>query len=387
MLWALCQIQGGRVYSCAIKGFIRISGHLASNIMSCHVLLCRLRAALLPYTVPGPNGRRLVEVTLDEGRPAMLYFSDKSRLQLPRDLEVSVTEALAHLIAAKQAAQPQRASSSSAVGQLHDGVSELLMSRGFSGGGSQDQRDSSSSAGGGSCSPSNGLVTSGVPGSSTSAWGFLRFFGRAAANQEAEIAEAAGKEQQQQLEGLVQGLSAEHIAIAAAEVRGRAAGTPLFGSDNRMGLPNSLDRISAIRDRAGGICGLTYRVGRHIEGKAQLIGDVLGHMKRSLEHGRPQSLLLLGRPGVGKTTLLRDLARVLSLDVGEGGLGLKVVVVDTSNEIAGDGVVPHECIGRARRMMVRRREDQAGVLVEAVQNHSPEVIIVDEIGTSQVSRD
>jgi stage III sporulation protein SpoIIIAA len=115
-----------------------------------------------------------------------------------------------------------------------------------------------------------------------------------------------------------------------------------------------------------------------------LVGDMLGHMKRSLEQGRPESLLLLGRPGVGKTTLRRDVARVLSLDAEEGGLGLKVVVVDTSNEIAGDGVVPHECIGRARRMMVRRRDDQAEVLVEAVQNHSPDVVIVDEIGTSQV---
>jgi stage III sporulation protein SpoIIIAA len=103
-----------------------------------------------------------------------------------------------------------------------------------------------------------------------------------------------------------------------------------------MGLPHSLHRISAIRNKAGGICGLTYRIGRHIPGVGRLILDVLAYMKRSLSHGRPQSLLLLGRPGVGKTTLLRDVARLLSDPREKGGLGLKVVVVDTSNETGGD---------------------------------------------------
>jgi stage III sporulation protein SpoIIIAA len=175
----------------------------------------------------------------------------------------------------------------------------------------------------------------------------------------------------------------EDTAAVAAAV---AAASGLFGSDNRMGLPNSLHRISAIRDRRGGICGLTYRLGRHLPGVGRLVMDVLLRMKATLEGGRPESLLLLGKPGVGKTTLLRDVARLLSEDPEEGGLGLRVVVVDTSNEIAGDGAVPHSCIGRARRMMVSCREEQASVLVEAVQNHSPQVVIVDEIGTRRVSQ-
>ena len=174
---------------------------------------------------------------------------------------------------------------------------------------------------------------------------------------------------------------------AASNAAAVSAALGLFGSDNRMGLPNTLHRISAIRDRVGGICGLTYRVGRHLPGVGRLLMDVLLRMKTSLEEGRPQSLLLLGKPGVGKTTLLRDVARLLSEDPEQGGLGLRVVVVDTSNEIAGDGAVPHCCIGRARRMMVSSREEQAHVLVEAVQNHSPQVIIVDEIGTRRVSEE
>eukprot|EP00878_Enallax_costatus_P014210 GHUV01014864.1.p1 GENE.GHUV01014864.1~~GHUV01014864.1.p1 ORF type:complete len:289 (+),score=92.10 GHUV01014864.1:70-867(+) len=109
-------------------------------------------------------------------------------------------------------------------------------------------------------------------------------------------------------------------------------------------------------------------------------------MKASIKSSnadRPQSLLILGRPRVGKTTLLRDIARIMSLPPEEGGLGLAVVIVDTSNEIAGDADQRHPCIGRARRMMVPRRNQQAAVLVEAVQNHGPDVIIVDEIGTRQ----
>jgi stage III sporulation protein SpoIIIAA len=141
----------------------------------------------------------------------------------------------------------------------------------------------------------------------------------------------------------------------------------LFGDDNRAGIGRTLHRISAIRNRRGEIVGLTCRVGRAVRGTVALIQDVV-------EAGR--SLLILGRPGVGKTTLLREAARVAADE-----LGKRVVVVDTSNEIAGDGDVPHPGIGRARRMQVARPAEQHRVMIEAVENHMPEVIVIDEIGT------
>ncbi|HUG56440.1 MAG TPA: R3H domain-containing nucleic acid-binding protein [Candidatus Limnocylindrales bacterium] len=140
-----------------------------------------------------------------------------------------------------------------------------------------------------------------------------------------------------------------------------------FGGDNRAGIERTLHRISAIRNRAGKVVGLTLRVGRAVYGTVEIIREVV-------EAGR--SILLLGRPGVGKTTLLREVARVLADD-----LAKRVVVVDTSNEIAGDGDIPHPGIGRARRMQVPTPALQHGVMIEAVENHMPEVIIVDEIGT------
>ncbi len=140
-----------------------------------------------------------------------------------------------------------------------------------------------------------------------------------------------------------------------------------FGDDNRAGIERTLHRISAIRNRRGKVIGLTCRVGRAVFGTVPLIQDVV-------EQGR--SLLILGRPGVGKTTMLREVARVLADD-----LGKRVVIVDTSNEIAGDGDVPHPGIGRARRMQVARVAEQHAVMIEAVENHMPEVIIIDEIGT------
>jgi stage III sporulation protein SpoIIIAA len=140
-----------------------------------------------------------------------------------------------------------------------------------------------------------------------------------------------------------------------------------FGDDNRAGIERTLHRISAIRNRRGKVIGLTCRVGRAVFGTVTLIRDVV-------EQGR--SLLILGRPGVGKTTILREVARVLADD-----LGKRVVIVDTSNEIAGDGDVPHPGIGRARRMQVARPAEQHAVMIEAVENHMPEVIIIDEIGT------
>jgi stage III sporulation protein AA len=142
-----------------------------------------------------------------------------------------------------------------------------------------------------------------------------------------------------------------------------------FGGDNRAGIERTLHRISAIRNRAGKVVGLTLRVGRAVYGTMEIIRDVV-------EAGK--SILLLGRPGVGKTTLLREIARVLADD-----LGKRVVVVDTSNEIAGDGDIPHPGIGRARRMQVASPSLQHAVMIEAVENHMPEVIVIDEIGTEQ----
>ena len=141
-----------------------------------------------------------------------------------------------------------------------------------------------------------------------------------------------------------------------------------FGGDNRAGIELSLHRISAIRNRQGEIIGLTCRVGRAIFGTIGMIRDLV-------EIG--QSILMLGRPGVGKTTALREIARVLADD-----LHKRVVIIDTSNEIAGDGDIPHPAIGRARRMQVARPELQHQVMIEAVENHMPEVIVIDEIGTS-----
>lgn len=137
-----------------------------------------------------------------------------------------------------------------------------------------------------------------------------------------------------------------------------------FDADNRAGLERSLHRISAIRNRKGTIVGLTCRVGRAVYGTIDIIEDLI-------ESG--QSVLMMGPPGVGKTTMLREAARVLAENK-------RVVIVDTSNEIGGDGDVPHPAIGKARRMQVSRPERQHEVMIEAVENHNPEVIVIDEIG-------
>jgi stage III sporulation protein SpoIIIAA len=142
-----------------------------------------------------------------------------------------------------------------------------------------------------------------------------------------------------------------------------------MSEDNRAGIERTLHRISAIRNRKGEVIGLTLRVGRAIFGTIDMLRDLI-------ESGR--NLLLLGRPGVGKTTKLREIARVLADD-----LHKRVVVVDTSNEIGGDGDVPHPGIGSARRMQVSRPDRQHAVMIEAVENHMPEAIVVDEIGTAQ----
>ena len=140
-----------------------------------------------------------------------------------------------------------------------------------------------------------------------------------------------------------------------------------FGDDNRAGIERTLHRISAIRNRTGKIVGLTCRIGRAVYGTIEIINDFV-------ESGK--SILIMGRPGIGKTTMLREAARVLADDQGK-----RVVVVDTSNEIAGDGDIPHPAIGRARRMQVKTPSGQHQVMIEAVENHMPEVIVIDEIGT------
>jgi stage III sporulation protein SpoIIIAA len=160
-------------------------------------------------------------------------------------------------------------------------------------------------------------------------------------------------------------LSREPVGSADIHYVVERVGT--FGKDNRAGIGGTLHRISAIRNRLGEIVGLTCRVGRAVFGTVDIVRDVI-------ESGK--SILLLGRPGVGKTTLLREAARVLADEFNK-----RVIVVDTSNEIAGDGDVPHPGIGRARRMQVPEPALQHAVMIEAVENHMPEVIVIDEIGT------
>ena len=140
-----------------------------------------------------------------------------------------------------------------------------------------------------------------------------------------------------------------------------------FGDDNRAGIERTLHRISVLRNRAGDPVGLTCRVGRAVYGSVRLIEDLVRSGK---------SVLILGRPGVGKTTILRETARVLADEADK-----RVVVVDTSNEIAGDGDVPHPAIGRARRMQVANTSLQHNVMIEGVENHMPEVIVIDEMST------
>ncbi|MFN7899387.1 MAG: AAA family ATPase, partial [Synechococcaceae cyanobacterium] len=192
--------------------------------------------------------------------------------------------------------------------------------------------------------------------------------------------ELAGVERRQQLQEVIldlgrvpearypdRAISLGERPVAREDLAAVLARLGPFGGDNRAGIERTLHRISAIRNRSGAVVGLTCRVGRAVYGTVAMVRDLL-------DPG--QSLLLMGRPGVGKTTALREIARVLADD-----LRRRVVIIDTSNEIAGDGDIPHPAIGRARRMQVARPELQHQVMIEAVENHMPEVIVIDEIGT------
>jgi stage III sporulation protein SpoIIIAA len=161
-------------------------------------------------------------------------------------------------------------------------------------------------------------------------------------------------------------LLADH-PVSASDLEHVANNVGQFGDDNRAGIERTLHRVSAIRNRSGRIVGLTMRVGRAVTGTGEIIRDIVVS---------GESILLLGRPGIGKTTMLRECARLLADE-----LRKRVVIVDTSNEIGGDGDIPHPGIGRARRMQVRTPLLQHAVMIEAVENHMPEVIVIDEIGT------
>ena len=155
--------------------------------------------------------------------------------------------------------------------------------------------------------------------------------------------------------------------VTSEEIEQVVNGIGNFDDDNRAGITRTLHRISGIRNRRGNVIGLTCRVGRAVYGTVDIIKDII-------EDG--YSVLLLGRPGVGKTTMLREMARILAEKK-------RVVIVDTSNEIGGDGDIPHRAVGRARRMQVPRPSHQHETMIEAVENHNPEVIVIDEIGREQ----
>ncbi len=152
--------------------------------------------------------------------------------------------------------------------------------------------------------------------------------------------------------------------VSPAEIEYVVSRISTFDADNRAGIERTLHRISAIRNRRGNIVGLTCRVGRAVYGTIDIIEDIITSGK---------SILMLGKPGVGKTTMLREAARVLADKK-------RVIVVDTSNEIGGDGDIPHPAVGRARRMQVPQPSLQHEVMIEAVENHMPEAIVIDEIG-------
>ena len=153
--------------------------------------------------------------------------------------------------------------------------------------------------------------------------------------------------------------------LCPLKLTGILTGIGLFGADNHAGLDGILHRISAVRNRDGKPVGLTLRVGRHIPGNAVMISDLL--------HGTEASILFVGEPGSGKTSIIRDAAWLLTTEK-------SVIIVDTSCKIGGAGDIPHECIGLSHRMQVKSVDVQAHVMVECVQNHTPAIMVIDEIG-------
>ena len=182
-----------------------------------------------------------------------------------------------------------------------------------------------------------------------------------------EVVLDLGRQPEARFVGRDDALSDEEVN--AADLQGTIERLGEFGDDNRAGIERTLHRISAIRNRRGRVIGLTCRIGRAVYGTIKMIEDLAFS---------GNNILLLGRPGVGKTTMLRETARVLSVEAKR-----RVVIVDTSNEIAGDGDVPHPGIGRSRRMQVPTPSQQHGVMIEAVENHMPETIVIDEMGAEQ----
>lgn len=149
-----------------------------------------------------------------------------------------------------------------------------------------------------------------------------------------------------------------------------------FREDGRAGISGTLHRISALYDRYGILVGMTIRLARVVKGLADPIIPFLLDGK---------SLLIIGPPGVGKTTLLRDVIRQLAIIYGP-----KVVIVDTSNEIGGEGRVPHPVLGASKRVQVRipdpmKGENHLSMLArayyEAVANHGPQIVVGDEVSS------